>query len=63
MSAHENDLRAKKRELEQNLSDAILNFERETLLSVTEVIVTPAATAGSVGNQGGHIKVKVELRS
>jgi hypothetical protein len=63
MSANEKDLRGKKRELEQKLSEAILNFERETLLSVTEVIVTPAATTGSVGNQGGHLKVKVELRS
>ena len=63
MPANENDLRARKRDLEQKLSDAILAFERETSLSVTEVVLSPTSTGGSAGSHGSHLKVKVELRS
>jgi hypothetical protein len=63
MAANDNDLRARKRDLEQKLSEAILAFERETSLSVTEVLLSSTASGGSAGNQGGHLKVKVELRS
>ncbi len=63
MPPNENDLRARKRDLEQKLSEAILAFERETSLSVTEVILSPSAAGGSAGSHGGHLKVKVELRS
>jgi len=59
MALKDNDLRAQKRELEQKVSDAISTFERDTTLSVTEIILTP----GGSGNQGSHLKIKVELRS
>jgi hypothetical protein len=59
MPVGETDLRAKKRDLEQTLVQAIAAFERETSLSVTEITLTP----GGSGNQGSHLKMKVELRS
>ncbi len=62
MAASEHDLRAKKREMEQKISEAILSFERDTNLTVTEITLTPTGTGGS-GNIGSHLKTKVELRS
>lgn len=59
MSLKDNDLRGKKRELEQKLKEAILAFERDTTLSVTEILLTP----GGSGNQESSMKIKVELRS
>ena len=59
MAVGESDLRAKKRELEQKLGEAILKFERETSLSVTAVTLT----ASGSGNQGSTVKLSVELRS
>jgi len=59
MSGREGDLRTKKREMEQKLSEAVAEFERETNLSVVEVILTPS----SGGSQGSVVKTRVELRS
>ena len=59
MAAGDIDLRGKKRDLEQKLSEAIAAFERDTNLSVTEVALTPSGG----GNQASNLKLKVELRS
>ena len=59
MHQREGDLRAKKRDLEQKLTEAVAEFERDTNLSVMEVILTPS----SGGSQGSTVKTRVELRS
>jgi hypothetical protein len=62
MAASDHDLRAKKREMEHKISEAVLSFERETNLTVTEITLTPTGTGGT-GSTGSHLKTKVELRS